>query len=128
MKLYIVWDMEGCSGLFTRDQAWYWHPGASDETAEAGRRLLMADADSASAAALAAGVDELIICATHHGNAAAAAAWASPELPPAAGHVLWTRLRRAAPKQAKKASAPDNVANSSRRGPSIPLLAVSPKK
>jgi D-amino peptidase len=68
MKLYVVWDMEGVSGLFTRDQAWYWEPGVSAETAEEGRRLLMADIDAASAAALAAGVDELIVCDTHHGG------------------------------------------------------------
>jgi D-amino peptidase len=68
VKLYVVWDMEGCSGLFTREQAWYWEPGVSDETAETGRRLLMADVDSASAAALAAGVDELVVCDTHHGG------------------------------------------------------------
>ena len=43
MKLYLLWDMEGVSGLFTRDQAWYWEPGVSPETAEEGRRLLIAD-------------------------------------------------------------------------------------
>jgi D-amino peptidase len=64
----MLWDMEGVSGLFTREQAWYWHEGVSEQTAEAGRRLLMADINSASAAALAAGVDELIICDTHHGG------------------------------------------------------------
>ena len=42
MKLYMLWDMEGVSGLFERDQAWYWHP-VPPETAEAGLRLLMAD-------------------------------------------------------------------------------------
>lgn len=68
MKLYMLWDMEGTSGLFTREQAWYWDPGVSPETAEAGRQLLMADVNSASAAALAAGVDELIVCDTHHGG------------------------------------------------------------
>ena len=68
MKLYVVWDMEGASGLFTRAQAWYWESGVSAETAEAGRRLLMADVDAASAAALDAGVDELIVCDTHHGG------------------------------------------------------------
>jgi D-amino peptidase len=68
MKLYLLWDMEGASGLFTRDQAWYWEPGVGPETAEAGRRLLMADVDAASAAALAAGADEVIVCDTHHGG------------------------------------------------------------
>ena len=68
MKLYMLWDMEGASGLFTRGQAWFWEPGVSPETAEEGRQLLMADVNSASAAALAAGVDELIVCDTHHGG------------------------------------------------------------
>jgi D-amino peptidase len=68
MKVYLLWDMEGASGLFTRDQAWYWEPGVGSETAEAGRRLLMADVDAASAAALAAGADEVIVCDTHHGG------------------------------------------------------------
>jgi D-amino peptidase len=68
MKLFLLWDMEGCSGLYTKEQAWYWEEGVSEETAEAGKRLLMADADSASRAALEAGVDELIVCDTHHGG------------------------------------------------------------
>src|SRR3712207_4499179 len=68
MKLYFLWDMEGCSGLYTKEQAWYWEPGVSPETAEEGKRLLMADVDSASRAALEAGADELIVCDTHHGG------------------------------------------------------------
>ena len=28
MKVYMLWDMEGVSGLFTREQCWYWEPGA----------------------------------------------------------------------------------------------------
>jgi D-amino peptidase len=68
VKIYMLWDMEGTSGLFERAQAWYWHPEVPEEVGEAGRRLLMADIDAASAAALEAGVDELIICDTHHGG------------------------------------------------------------
>jgi D-amino peptidase len=68
MKIFMLWDMEGVSGLFTRDQAWYWNEGVSQQTAEEGLQLLMADINSASAAALDAGVDELIICDTHHGG------------------------------------------------------------
>jgi D-amino peptidase len=68
VKLYMLWDMEGVSGLFERDQAWYWHPEVPPETAEAGLRLMMADVDSAVAAALAAGADEVIVCDTHHGG------------------------------------------------------------
>ncbi len=70
MKLYINWDMEGVSGLYQRDQAWFWDrakPGAHEE----GRRLLTADMNAATAAALAAGVDQLVVAETHSsgGNA-----------------------------------------------------------
>jgi D-amino peptidase len=68
VKLYLLWDMEGTGGLFARAQAWYWEPGVSPETAEAGRRLLIDDVNAASAAALDAGVDELVVCDTHHGG------------------------------------------------------------
>jgi D-amino peptidase len=68
VKLYMLWDMEGASGLYERDQAWYWHPHVPPETAEAGLQLLMADANEAVGAALEAGADEVIVCDTHHGG------------------------------------------------------------
>lgn len=68
MKLLIHWDMEGVSGLFKREQVWFWEPDVSAEDAAAGRDLLMADVDALSEAVLAAGVDELIVCDTHHGG------------------------------------------------------------
>jgi D-amino peptidase len=68
MKIFMLWDMEGASGLLRREQAWYWEPGVSEQTAEEGRQLLMADVNAAVAAALDAGVDELIVCDTHHGG------------------------------------------------------------
>ena len=68
MKLFFLWDMEGCSGIFHRQQTWYWEPGVPEATAEEGRRLMMADVDAATAAALEAGVDEVIVCDTHHGG------------------------------------------------------------
>lgn len=68
MKIYMHWDMEGVSGIFTREHVWYWEEGAREHIAEEGRRLLIADVNSAVAAALEAGVDELIICDTHHGG------------------------------------------------------------
>jgi D-amino peptidase len=68
MKIYMLWDMEGCSGLFTREHAWYWEPNARSEIGEAGRQLLMADVNAATAAALDAGADEVIVCDTHHGG------------------------------------------------------------
>jgi D-amino peptidase len=68
MKVYMHWDMEGCSGLFHKDQAWYWYPGVPEATKEEGLRLLMADVDNAVAAALDAGADEVIVCDTHHGG------------------------------------------------------------
>lgn len=68
MKVYMLWDMEGTSGLFTREHVWYWEQGVREHIADEGRTLLMADVIAASAAALAAGVDELIVCDTHHGG------------------------------------------------------------
>ena len=68
MKIFMLWDMEGVSGLFRRQQAWFWEPGATEEDHEAGRRLLMADINAAVAAALDAGADEVIACDTHHGG------------------------------------------------------------
>jgi D-amino peptidase len=68
MKVYMLWDMEGVSGLLTREQCWYWEPGARPHVAAEGRGLLMADVAAACAAALAAGADEVIVCDTHHGG------------------------------------------------------------
>jgi D-amino peptidase len=68
MKVFMHWDMEGASGIYTREHLWYWEEGVRPEIAEAGRRLLTADVNSAVAASLAAGVDELIVCDTHHGG------------------------------------------------------------
>jgi D-amino peptidase len=68
MKLFMHWDMEGVSGLFTREQTWFWEPGVREHVAAEGRELIMADVTSAWVAALAAGVDEVIVCDTHHGG------------------------------------------------------------
>lgn len=62
------WDMEGVSGIFTRGQVWFWDEGVPREVGDEGKRLLMEDINSAVAAALEAGVDELIVCDTHHGG------------------------------------------------------------
>lgn len=64
----MLWDMEGVSGIFTRGHVWFWEPGTREYIAEEGRKLLMADIDSAVAAALGAGADEVIVCDTHHGG------------------------------------------------------------
>ncbi|MCZ7648801.1 MAG: M55 family metallopeptidase [Planctomycetota bacterium] len=68
MKIFMHWDMEGCSGLFEREQVWYWEPGVRPDVAEAGKQLLIADVNAAVKAALAAGADEIIVCDTHHGG------------------------------------------------------------
>jgi D-amino peptidase len=68
MKIYMHWDMEGVSGIFTREQVWYWEPGVPAHVAEEGRQLLIADVNSAVAAALDAGADEVIVSDTHHGG------------------------------------------------------------
>jgi D-amino peptidase len=68
MKIFMHWDMEGVSGILTREQVWFWEESVRKEVAEEGRGLLIADINSAVAAALAAGVEELIVCDTHHGG------------------------------------------------------------
>ena len=68
MKIYIHWDMEGTSGLMTREQTWYWEDGVRPEVAREGLKLITADANAAAQAALDAGVDEVIVCDTHHGG------------------------------------------------------------
>jgi len=68
MKVFMLWDMEGVSGIVSREQVWFWEEGVRQEVAEEGRQLLIADISSAAAAALDAGVDELIVCDTHHGG------------------------------------------------------------
>jgi D-amino peptidase len=68
MKIFVLWDMEGSSGIFTREQAWYWEQGVREQVAAEARNLFTADINSASAAALAAGVSDLIVCDTHHGG------------------------------------------------------------
>lgn len=64
----MLWDMEGVSGLFRRPEVWFWEPDATPEDHERGRDLLTADVNSAVQAALDAGVDELLVCDTHHGG------------------------------------------------------------
>jgi len=68
LKVFMHWDMEGTSGLFTREQVWYWEKGVRPEMAQEGRDLLIADINSASRAALDAGAGRLIVCDTHHGG------------------------------------------------------------
>lgn len=68
LKIFMHWDMEGASGIFTREQAWYWETGVREQVAAEARELLTADVNSASQAALDAGAAELIVCDTHHGG------------------------------------------------------------
>jgi D-amino peptidase len=68
MKLYMHWDMEGASGIFRRAQAWYYKAGATEQDRVDGQRLLEADMRAAILAVLDAGVDELIVCESHHGG------------------------------------------------------------
>ncbi|MCJ8330431.1 MAG: M55 family metallopeptidase [Lentisphaeria bacterium] len=68
MKLFMLWDMEGVSGLFRREQTWHWEERSTDEDYKEGRELLVADINAASITALENGVDDLIICDTHGGG------------------------------------------------------------
>jgi D-amino peptidase len=68
VKLYLLCDMEGASGLFRREQAWFWEPRATEADQLEGQRLLTADVGAAVVAALEAGADSLVVCDTHHGG------------------------------------------------------------
>ena len=68
MRVFMLWDMEGTSGIFTREHLWYWEPGVRPHIAEEGKRLITADARSAALAALDAGAEHVILCDTHHGG------------------------------------------------------------
>jgi D-amino peptidase len=68
LKIFMLWDMEGASGLFDKERIWYWDPGVPEEMEKEGCELLTADVNSAARAAFEAGVDSLIICDTHHGG------------------------------------------------------------
>ena len=37
LKIFVLWDMEGTSGIFTREQAWYWENGVREEVAREAR-------------------------------------------------------------------------------------------
>lgn len=67
-KIYALWDLDGCSGIFTREQCWWWEPGVRESVAKEARGIMTADVNAGSAALLAAGVSELIVCDTHHGG------------------------------------------------------------
>jgi len=68
LKIYVHWDFDGAAGIFTRELSWWWEPNVRPEVAAQARELMTADANSASRAALEAGVTELIVCDTHHGG------------------------------------------------------------
>ncbi|MBI4906671.1 MAG: M55 family metallopeptidase [Acidobacteria bacterium] len=68
LKIWMHCDMDGSPGIFTREQAWYWENGVREQVALEARALFTADINAASAAALGAGVAELIVCDTHHGG------------------------------------------------------------
>lgn len=68
LKVFMLWDMEGTSGLFDKQRTWYWDEGIPKEMGVEGCELLTADVNAAALAAFEAGVDTIIICDTHHGG------------------------------------------------------------
>ena len=45
LKIFMLCDMEGSSGIFTREQAWYWENGVREQVAAEARELFTADVD-----------------------------------------------------------------------------------
>jgi D-amino peptidase len=68
LKIFVLWDMEGTSGIFTREQAWYWENGVREQVALEARGIFTSNVNALSAAALERGATELIVCDTHHGG------------------------------------------------------------
>src|SRR6266704_2786767 len=68
LKIFVLWDMEGTSGIFTREQAWYWEEGVREQVALEARGIFTSNVNVLSAAALERGATELIVCDTHHGG------------------------------------------------------------
>src|SRR6266446_9836881 len=68
LKIFVLWDMEGSSGIFTREQAWYWEQGVREQVAMEARGIFTSNVNALSAAALERGATELIVCDTHHGG------------------------------------------------------------
>lgn len=68
LKIFMHWDLDGASGIFTREQAWWWEPHVRAEVAAEARELMTADVNAGTRAALEAGVSDLIVLDTHHGG------------------------------------------------------------
>ena len=68
LKIFMHWDLDGASGIFTREQAWWWEPNVRENVAAEARELMTADVNAGTNAALEAGVTNLIVLDTHHGG------------------------------------------------------------
>ncbi len=79
MKVYIACDMEGATGVISRDQT-----SKDGREFEEARRLLLSDVNAAIEGALAAGADEIIVADMHDGSLILP----TRELHPAASYVV----------------------------------------
>ena len=68
LKIFMHWDLDGASGIFTREQAWWWEPNVRENVAAEARELMTADVNAGTKAALGSGVTDLIVLDTHHGG------------------------------------------------------------
>ena len=68
LKVFMHWDLDGSTGIFTREQAWWWEPNVREQVAAEARDLMTADVNAGTRAALEAGVSNLIVLDTHHGG------------------------------------------------------------
>ena len=55
LKIFMHWDLDGASGIFTREQAWWWEPNVREQVAAEARELMTADVNAGTKAALDAG-------------------------------------------------------------------------
>jgi D-amino peptidase len=68
LKIFMHWDLDGATGIFTREQAWWWEANVREHVAAQARELMTADVNAGTRAALEAGVTDLIVLDTHHGG------------------------------------------------------------
>src|SRR5262249_22115182 len=68
LKIFMHWDLDGASGIFSREQAWWWEPNVREQVAAEARELMTADVNAGTRAAMEAGVTDLIVLDTHHGG------------------------------------------------------------
>ena len=68
MRIYVLCDLEGVSGLTAREQAWFWEASSTAQAHAEARRLITDELNAAVTTALRAGADNVVARDCHHGG------------------------------------------------------------